>query len=260
MNQDVELSYEEFGSGKPLIFLHGYPLNRTIWYPVVPLMEKYARLILPDLRGHGASPAPKGVYRMDTLASDVAHLMDRLEIKQAILVGHSMGGYVALAFARGYPSRVGGLALVASHCFADEPEKKKARLENAERVERTGDIEFIVENMSPNLIDDLCWQDKLRPLMASTSPTGVAGVLRGMAEREDSCQVLAELEMPMAIIAGEQDAFIPLQRAEEMAHKMKKPWLEVMQGCRHMPMLEAPQEVSRVLIELTRRCAIEEDN
>jgi pimeloyl-ACP methyl ester carboxylesterase len=259
-HQAVELSFEEFGCGKPLIFLHGYPLNHTIWYPIMPLMEKYAQLILPDLRGHGASPAPKGVYRMDTLASDVALLMDRLEIEQAILVGHSMGGYVALSFTSCYPGRVGGLALVASHCFADEPEKKKARLETAERVERARDIQFIIENMLPNLIEDLCWQDKLRPLMAGTSPTGVAGVLRGMAERQDACQVLTDLDVPMVIIAGDKDAFVPLQRAEEMAHKIKKPWLEVIRGCGHMPMLEAAQEVSRVLIELTQRCALKEDN
>ena len=259
-NHAVELNYEEFGSGKPLIFIHGYPLNRTIWYPVVPLMETHARLILPDLRGHGASPAPGGIYHMEALASDVAQLMDKLEIEQAILVGHSMGGYVALAFARDYPGRVKGLALVASHCFADEPDKKKARLENAERVEKTGDIQFIIKTMLPSLIGDLCWQDKLRPLMLARSTAGTAGVLRGMAEREETCRVLVELELPIAVITGEKDVFIPLQRTEEMAHKMKKPWLEVMRGCGHMPMLEAPQEVSRVLIELTQRCTIKEDN
>jgi pimeloyl-ACP methyl ester carboxylesterase len=123
----VELYYEEFGQGVPVILLHGFPLNHTIWMPVVERLQSHVRVITPDLRGHGKSPATDGDYSMRLMAEDIHALMNRLDIPKAVLVGHSMAGYASLAFARAYPGRLAGLAMVASQAEADTPEKRQAR-------------------------------------------------------------------------------------------------------------------------------------
>ncbi len=251
--ETVKLFYKEFGSGKPIIFIHGYPLDHTIWLPLVPGLEKNYRLILPDLRGHGQSPAPAGIYSMELLAADILALMDQLGLQKAVIAGHSVGGYIALHFARLYPDRLAGLALVASHCFSDPPERKQIRLETAKKVEMTGRIDFIVESMLPSLTPDKKLQRKLKPIIENAKPNGVIGILRGMASRGDTCEVLLNLDVPALIIAGELDVHLSVDRAQQMADLMKKPWLEIIQGAGHMPMMEAPQKVSQVLITLLKK-------
>ncbi len=147
----VELFFKETGQGVPVMLLHGYPLDHSIWQPLIPLMKDEAHLIMPDLRGHGQSPVPDGVYSMHCMAEDVLTLMDRLGMQKVILAGHSMGGYVALQFAHAYPERLEALVLVASHCFADEKERAENRIATAQKVERSGKIDFIAEGMLPNL-------------------------------------------------------------------------------------------------------------
>ncbi len=256
--ETVKLFYKEVGSGEPIIFIHGYPLDNSIWLPLVPGLENHARLILPDLRGHGQSPAPAGMYSMDLLAADILALMDGLGLPRAVLAGHSVGGYIALHFARNYPERLAGLALVASHCFADPPERKQIRLDTAEKVERTGKTNFIVESMLPSLTPDKVLQDKLKPIIENAKPNGVAGILRGMAQRGDTCDVLPKLNVPAVIIAGELDVHLSVEKAQQMAGLMKKPWLEIIAGAGHMPMMEAPKKVSEILISLMKKSFIKE--
>jgi 3-oxoadipate enol-lactonase len=248
--ETVKLFYKEFGSGKPIIFIHGYPLDHTIWLPLVPELEKNGRLILPDLRGHGQSPAPAGVYSMELLAADILVLMDRLGLQKAAIAGHSVGGYIALHFARDYPERLAGLALVASHCFSDPLERKQNRLDTAEKVERTGKTDFIAESMLPGLTPDKELQGKLKPIIEKTRPSGVAGILRGMAQRSDTCNVLSNLDVPAVIIAGQLDKHLPVEKAQQLADLMKRPWLEIISGAGHMPMMEAPHKVSQILLSL----------
>ena len=248
----VKLFYKEFGKGKPIIFIHGYPLDHTIWLPLIPEFQKHARLILPDLRGHGQSPAPAGVYSMELLAADILALMNKLGLEKAVIAGHSVGGYIALHFARDYPERLAGLALVASHCFSDPSERKQDRLDTAEKVERTGKTDFIGKSMLPNLTPDIALQEKLGLIVEKAKPTGVAGILRGMSQRSDTCDVLSNLDIPAVIIAGELDKHLPIEKAHQMAEMMKKPWLEIIPGAGHMPMMEAPQKVSQILLSLLR--------
>jgi len=100
---DLGLAYDRRGSGTPLVLIHGFPLDHTIWEPLVPLLEKDCDLILPDLRGFGESEPSRTPYLLADLAADTAALLDHLKIEKAAIAGHSMGGYVALAFAHAYP-------------------------------------------------------------------------------------------------------------------------------------------------------------
>lgn len=150
--EKVVLFYKDSGHGVPVVCLHGYPLDHTIWYPVEREMHAEVRFILPDLRGQGRSPAPEGPYTMCRMAEDVVRLLDKLEIERALVLGHSMGGYVGLAFAHYFSDRMLGLGLVASHVFEDTPEKKEGRRQNAEHVLKFG-VESLA-SMAEKLTED----------------------------------------------------------------------------------------------------------
>ncbi len=134
----VNLYYQTYGQGLPVVFLHGFPFNHTIWEPLIPLLQDEVRMILPDLRGFGQSPVTDDVYSMRLQAEDVVHLLDLLEVEKAVVVGHSMGGYVSLAFAHAYPNRLLGLGLIATQAAADNPERRQTRYKTAEAVTRKG--------------------------------------------------------------------------------------------------------------------------
>ena len=130
----IELAYERHGKGASLILLHGYPLDHHLWNEVVPILKDTFDLIIPDLRGFGESTTVDTPYTMNDFASDLAGLLDQLGIQKAAIAGHSMGGYVALAYARLYPERVSAFALVSSQVLADPPDRKEGRYKSAADV------------------------------------------------------------------------------------------------------------------------------
>jgi 3-oxoadipate enol-lactonase len=242
----IELAYERGGKGIPLVLIHGYPLDHTIWEAVVPLLGEHFDLILPDLRGFGGSAASPADYRLTDLAADIAALLDQLKLGQAIIAGHSMGGYVALAFAHAYPGRVLGLGLVASQALADPPERKVARYKEAEHVLAHG-VEDVAVGMSAKLSADSGLQAILKGLILQQSPQGLARALRAMAERADSTPFLAEFDFPVSIVHGLADALIPVERAREVRAEVKRGYLFEIEGAGHMPMMEAPEETADAL-------------
>ncbi len=247
----IGLYYEEHGKGLPLVLLHGYPLDHTIWDGVVSRLQSQARVITPDLRGHGLSDAPQGPYTMRLMASDVAALLDRLEIQQVVLAGHSMGGYISLAFAQAYPDRLLGLGMISSQAAADTPESKAARYKTARAVEKDG-VGVVAESMPSRLTSQPAYIARLHELILKMKPAGVIGDLQGIAERAELSEWISQMCLPTAVIAGDADALVPLARAREMAAKMPNAVLTVIQGAGHMPMLEAPVEVAAALAGLVQ--------
>lgn len=247
--QAVELNYESQGDGTPVVLIHGFPFDHTLWEDVVPLLEGHARLILPDLRGFGKSPAPDGVYTMRLMAEDVAALLDRLEIHKVVLAGHSMGGYISLAFAQAYPDRVAGLVLITSQSAADTPERRQGRYRLADEVKRKGVKAVVAANLE-RYSPDPAVRERARILMMTCQKKGVIAALKGMAERPDATEVLAGLQAPGVIVAGSADAIVPPEKAREMAQMLSKGWVVEVPGGGHMPMYEAPQIVARAVIDL----------
>jgi 3-oxoadipate enol-lactonase len=246
---DIDLAYERRGRGRPLLLLHGYPLDHSIWDAVAPLLENDFDLILPDLRGFGKSETVRIPCRLTDMAADLAALLDVLGLEQAAVVGHSMGGYIALAFARAYPQRLWGLGLIASQAAADTPERKEARYALAERVEQNG-VGEVADSMPGLLTSDPRLQARLRQLIRRQSPWGVSVALRAMAERSDSTAVLADLEIPLIVMHGLADRLIPIERAREAASTARRATLVELAGAEHMPMLETPQDTARALRHL----------
>ncbi len=251
-NQSVELFFVENGLGTPVVLVHGYPLDHTIWDDVTGLLATNARVIRPDLRGYGQTPVTEGVYSMSLLADDLLALFDRLGLEKVILAGHSMGGYVALAFAQAYPQRLAGLALVTSQAAADAPEKHEARYQQAIEVEKRGTIAAVeagLARFSPNPVI----LEKTRKIMMRADPRAVAGSLRGMAERPDMTDFLREIQVPALVIAGEVDELIPARKSEEMAGVLPDCKLVVVPGGGHMAMMEKPQIVAEAIRDLVQR-------
>src|SRR5512138_2832736 len=179
---DIRLTYERRGKGTPLVLLHGYPLDPHLWDEIAPLMEGTFDLILPDLRGFGESSTVDSFYAMEDFASDIAGLLDQLGIEKAAIAGHSMGGYVALAFARLFPKRVRGLGLVSSQAAADSPERKEARYNSAAEVADKG-IGSVVEAMTPKFTPYKKLQAFARRSLERQQPAAYIGALKAMAER-----------------------------------------------------------------------------
>jgi pimeloyl-ACP methyl ester carboxylesterase len=254
MSETVLLHYEERGSGQPVLLLHGYPLDHTIWRAQMAALSDSFRVIAPDLRGHGQSLAPAGEYPMEILAADVAALLDRLEIAQAVWVGHSMGGYVALAALRTMPERVAGIVLCASHPFADPPDKAGARRDNARRALAEGTAAVVSGMLAALFRPDANLESipahRVRTIMLNTPPQGVAGVLLGMAARPDAVDLLRAPAPPKALIAGRDDQIVRLTDLQALTAQLPHLNLRVIDDAGHLPMVEQPDATTAALREL----------
>lgn len=246
MENNINLSYERHGKGTPLVLIHGFPLDLSIWDNVVPLLENDFDLIVPDLRGFGESSTVDEPYTMLDFANDIAGLLDHLGVEKAALAGHSMGGYVALAFAREYPNRVSGLALVSSQAATDTPERKEGRYKTAQDVFENG-VAVVADAMTPKLSANKKVQDFANLLTKAQSKSGVVGALKAMAEREDSTPVLSQFIFPLVLIHGDADALIPMDRAKDVKSILPGARLIELHGAGHMPMLEFPKETAEAL-------------
>jgi pimeloyl-ACP methyl ester carboxylesterase len=245
----MQLAYTRRGQGTPLVLIHGYPLDHSIWDETAALLSGTFDLILPDLRGFGASASVTDPYTLADMAADLAELLDDLGIPQAALAGHSMGGYAALAFFRAYPARVRGLGLVASQALADKQEAREGRYKTAESVAANG-VSVVAEAMTPKLTADAGLRGFIHALIEQQTPAGVIGALRAMAERPDSTDLLPSLNIPVALIHGDADGLIPSERAREMQAAVPHAKLSLLPGAGHLPMMEFPQAVADALKSL----------
>jgi pimeloyl-ACP methyl ester carboxylesterase len=242
----TNIGFSRRGRGTPLILLHGYPLDRTMWGEVAAMLESEYDLIIPDLRGFGKSDVMEADRSIMAYASDVAGLMERLAVRKAHVAGHSMGGYVALAFARLYPRQIAGLGLVASQEVADTEERKAARHASSKQILADG-VGGVVEGMSSKLSPVPEVQAFVRGVIARQRPMGLAVALDAMADRPDSTEVLRSFAGNVVIIHGTADELIPVDRARAMrllvpaAHYLELP------GAGHMPMLENAAAVAEAL-------------
>ena len=251
MADTVTLAYSEAGQGTPVVLLHGFPLNGAIWHEQQKQLSDRFRVITPDLRGHGRSPAPSGIYEMDLLARDVLTLLDALLIKKAIIMGHSMGGYVALAAWKLAPDRFLALGLIDSQTGADSEEGRQGCYKMAENVTAKGS-KFVADAMRPklfaaNLPAGAPIIEQVRQMIVNTPSAGIIGSLQGMAVRPDSSEMLPKISVPVLILTGDKDQIIPLKKAKAMAATIPTATLSIVENAGHMPMLEQPEATTRSL-------------
>jgi pimeloyl-ACP methyl ester carboxylesterase len=250
----IHLGYEEWGAGKSLVLLHAFPCNRSMWAPQISTLIQGHDfgVITPDFRGFGESEVPEGPYLMDTLADDMAALLDALRIEACVLGGLSMGGYVAFAFYRAYRTRVRALILADTRPQADTPDGRATREETARLAEREGS-QAVAERYLPKLLTAETLQEptgttaRLRAMMEAATPTGMAGALRGMALRPDSTDLLSQIQCPTLILVGEEDSITPPSDAQLMAQCIPHAQLVTIPHAAHLANMEQPEAFNDAL-------------
>lgn len=247
------MAYDLIGqSGHPMVLLHGFGLNRSIWYDMVKKTLIDFPVILPDVRGHGESQAPDGAYPMTLLAEDILRLLDFLTISKAAICGHSMGGYIALAFAENYPERLSGLGLITTRAGSDSATKRAGRYKMVADVELEGAI-VLAESLAPKLTKDEDIETEVQRILTHTNPKGIIGSLMGMAERPDRKSLLPRIAVPALVVAGYQDQIVSIEEAQSMADTLPESEILILENSGHMPMLENPDALGEALTRLIFR-------
>lgn len=251
---DITLAYSDTGSGLPIVFLHAFPLNRTMWAQQEAALSPQFRVVTIDLRGHGESDAPLWHYSLDQAADDVRALLDHLSITQALFVGLSMGGYILLAFYRRYADRVKGMVLADTRAQADTPEGKAGRFQMAQIAYKQGPS-AIADIMIPKLLSSATIQtrpeiaQRVRTMIEGNQMSGIVGDLMAMAERRDSVPLLKQIACPTQIIVGELDQATPPADAKLMAEQIPHARLAVIPNAAHLANLEQPDAFTRLIEE-----------
>jgi len=217
------------------------------------------RVIAPDLRGHGESPAPEGVYTMDEMADDVIELLETLHITEPIVLGGlSMGGYVALSLVARHPRRFRALMLMNTRAGADTPEAAQGREATARAVLDADKVTLLVNAMVPRLFSKVTLEERpervepMRTLMEQTSARGIAGSLRGMAKRPDRRGDLAAISVPTLVLVGEEDVITPPAEARALADAIPGARLEVIPRAGHMAPYENPAVANAVILQFLK--------
>ena len=254
---DIQMAYTDAGMGRPIVLIHGYPFNRSLWNEQVAALSSSYRVIVPDLRGFGETDSSPGPATMNRMAQDVVGLLDHLEISRAVIGGLSMGGYVALAFYKQFPSRVRALVLADTRAQADTEEGKQTRAQQAEKALAEG-MAGIADAMLPKLLTPETVSKRpeivkrVRDMMLKTKPEGAASALLGMAEREDQTPLLSKIASPTLILVGAEDAITPVADSEKMQHAIAGSRLVVIENAGHVSNLERTEEFNKNLLEFLR--------
>lgn len=244
------------GPGPALLLVHAFPLRGAMWRAQLDALAPKVRGLAPDLPGFGGSEAG-GAPSVDAWADLLAQLLDALSIERAIVGGCSMGGYVALAFARRHPGRLSGLLLTDTRAEADTPEGKAKREATITQTQAEG-TGPLCEAMLPNLLSKATHEQRpdlvsrVRGLM-DASPAGVIDGVRALRDRPDARPGLGAIAVPTAVIVGEHDAITPPPLAEALAAAIPGAQLTVIPGAGHLPSIEAPQPFEAALRALLTR-------
>jgi 3-oxoadipate enol-lactonase len=253
--RDFAIDYEEHGSGKPILLIHGFPLNRKMWESQIETFSKNMHVIAPDLRGHGQTKATPGPYTMEMLADDCHALLESLGVTQpVVLCGLSMGGYITLAFYRKYPQRAAGLVLAATRAGADSEEGRANREKAAAQAQESG-VAAIIESMLPKILAPRTYDtqpklvERVREIMAETSVEGVVDAQMGMKDRPDSTPLLGQIRVPALVVHGAEDQIIPPAEAQAMHAAIQGSQLQILPDAGHLLNMEQPGLFNLALAE-----------
>jgi pimeloyl-ACP methyl ester carboxylesterase len=255
----MDLAYADQGPGPVVVLLHGFPLSGAMWQEQLSGIGSIYRVIAPDLRGHGESPVPEGIYTMDAMADDVVELLETLEISGPVVIGGlSMGGYVALSIAARYPTRVRALMLMDTRAGADTPEAAQGREATAKAVVAADSAQPVVDAMLPRLFCKMTLEQRpervepMKAVMEKMSPQGIAGALRGMAVRPDRRGELPKIAVPTLVLVGEEDVITPPSEAKAMVAAIPHARLEVVPEGGHLAPYENPSVANAAILRFLK--------
>jgi YbgC/YbaW family acyl-CoA thioester hydrolase len=247
------LSVDVRGDGVPLLLIHGFPLDRGIWRHQLAVLTR-CRRIAPDLRGAGASAAMEGPYSMARYADDLIVVLDALAIRQAVVCGLSMGGYVAFELVRRYAERVCGLVLCDTRAESDSAEARRGREELIALAEREG-VAAVGDRVLPQMLAPATYDAQpevvaeVREMMRRYTVPGLVGALRALRDRPDSTSTLGTIRVPTLVLVGEDDQLTAPAGAERMARAIPGAQCVRIPAAGHLAPLEQPIPASSALAE-----------
>jgi pimeloyl-ACP methyl ester carboxylesterase len=245
------IAFEARGVGVPLLFIHGFPHNRSLWKPQFDALSLSARCISLDLRGFGDSTG-EPPYTMDAYAHDAARIVSAATDQRAVVVGLSMGGYIALALWRSHRSSVAGLILADTRAGADSEEGRRKRDANIALVRERG-VEALAEAQIEGMLGKTTRAGnpalvrRVRAMMETASREGVIGALGAMRDRPDSTELLATIDVPTLVLVGEEDVLTPPKEAQLLHEGIRGSLLEVIPASGHLSNLERPDLFNRAV-------------
>jgi pimeloyl-ACP methyl ester carboxylesterase len=237
------VEYEIRGTGSPVMLVHGFTEDRRIWDPLLQGMENKYKWILPDLPGSGQSAFNVSLPKLKDFAESILAIADFENIRELALIGHSMGGYISLAFAEKYPERINALGLFHSSSYADTHEKKEARDKNIRFIQKNGSALFVEQAIPGLFSDDFKSKhpeeiQKLIDRYANFNQDALVLYLNAMKHRPVTTGVLKSITKPVLFIMGEEDKAVPLKDALEQCHLPQISYIHILTPTAHMGMIE----------------------
>jgi pimeloyl-ACP methyl ester carboxylesterase len=256
--KETKISFSDQGKGRAIVLLHGFPESREIWKEFSQRLSKRFRVIAIDLPGFGKTPCLGYVHSMDLMAEVVKAVMDHIGLRRYVLVGHSMGGYVAMSFARMYPDHLSGLCLFHSNAAPDSEEKKQDRDRAIEAVkaDKKAFVFALVEKLFaeenlPLLKNEV---GRLKEIAASTSPQSIIAALKGMRDRSDTTAVLSAASFPVLFIIGKKDKVMPWQDLLRQSKLAEKGRSVILENAAHMGFWESPETTTAAIKRFAAEC------
>jgi pimeloyl-ACP methyl ester carboxylesterase len=253
------LEYNDTSHGFPLILIHGFCESRELWKYSEKDLAMHFRVIVPDLPGFGESRLEESEVSMEYFAEQIKLLLDSLSIEKCIMIGHSLGGYVTLAFAEKHESYLSGMGLFHSTAFADSEEKKENRNKTLDFIQKHG-VSLFAESFVPPLFS-LGSKGRLKTEIkelihtaAASSEQGVIETTKAMRDRKDRTNVLKNVDIPVLFIVGKLDGAVPMEKTLEQCHLPKHSIVHFLEGVGHMGMIENKVESVKILINFADFC------
>lgn len=252
------VSFSDTGKGSVVVLLHGYLGSKEIWNQTIENLSKSYRVIAIDLPGHGQTQCFGYVHSMELMAKCVKKVLDSLRLKKYVIIGHSMGGYAALAFAELFPENLKGLGLCHSTALADSPEKKKDRsraiklVKADKRVYTKSAVKnlFATKNLK-YLKEEVAFATKIAQ---GITKQGAVAALEGMKDRPNRDMILGIVDYPVLMVIGQLDNILPIETLLEQAETLKRKHVLVLEHDGHMGFLESPRQVNKAFRKLLSSC------
>lgn len=255
------LSINEQGTGETVVLIHGFCGSSAYWERVLPALSKECRVLAVDLRGHGKSPLPNGEFSIEDMAEDVAKVLNQEEAGKVFLFGHSLGGYVSLAFAERYPDKLKGYGLIHSTSYPDSKEAKEGRIAGIQKIENEG-MEAFIGQLVPKLFADQSRSElkesieRAKEIGLQTNQQGAIQVLKAMKNRPDRTQTMENQSIPILLAAGKEDKVIP----PDKTFSTSGPHIDtiVLERSGHMSMYEEPEQLAEALLAFIKKYSTDE--
>ncbi|UII33846.1 alpha/beta hydrolase [Fulvivirga ulvae] len=255
----MAISFTEKGNGFPVVLIHGFCETSEIWTDFADALAEHYRVLAPDLPGFGNTPLPKSDFNIDDVAEMVYQWLKMLNIDKMVMIGHSLGGYITLAFAHKYPDILSGIGLFHSTAFADSDEKKSSRNKTIDFVKDRG-VDVFAHSFVPQLFyikNRATLKKDVESVVnsaAKTAEVSLVAYTKAMRDRPDRTDVLKSLAVPILIVAGNKDTSVPIEHIYAQELMPKKAVVHIFDNVGHMGMFETKEKSLRAVQGFVAYC------